>query len=79
MDANARIVYHDRAMEQLSPIVKTIKAEMERQEVSVQQLAIHVGISASTLYRAFNGEFKLNLEVIENLLAALGLKIVVKR
>lgn len=66
-------------MEQLSPIVKTIKAEMGRQEVSVQQLAHHVNISASTLYRAFNGEFKLNLEVIENLLAALGLKIVVKR
>jgi DNA-binding phage protein len=72
-------VYDDRAMEQLSPIVKTIKAEMERQEVSVQQLAIHVGISASTLYRTFNGEFTPNLETVENLLAALGLKIVVKR
>jgi DNA-binding phage protein len=66
-------------MEELSPILKTIKAEMERQGIGVQQLAGHVGIAASTLYRTFNGEFTPNLETVENLLAALGLKIVVKR
>ena len=65
-------------MGKISPIVKTIKAEMERNEVSVSALAGHVDIAASTLYRILNGEFIPNFQVIEDLLKALDLKIIVK-
>ncbi len=65
-------------MGKLSPTIKAIKSEMERQEVGVHELADAVGIAASTLYRTLDGEFIPNFQIVEDLAKALKLRIVVK-
>lgn len=66
-------------MGKISPTVKTIKAEMERQKVGIHELSGNIGIAASTLYRILDGEFVPNFQVIEDLLKALKMKLLVKR
>lgn len=65
-------------MENLSPLIKTIKAEMKRQEMSVQQLATHSGISFQSAYRIFNGECTPHLNNVEAMVKTLKLKISVE-
>jgi predicted transcriptional regulator len=58
-------------MEELSPRIKAIKAEIQRQDIPVPDLAAASGIAFSTLYRMLNGETKpllKNVEDLENIL-----------
>jgi DNA-binding phage protein len=66
-------------MEKLSPTVKTIKAEMERQKTGVYELSEAAGIAPSTLYRILAGETIPSLETAENLMKALGMRLIGKR
>jgi DNA-binding phage protein len=65
-------------MGKISPTIKVIKAEMERQEVGVHEVAGAVGIAASTLYRILDGEFVPNFQIVEDLVKVLKLRLVVK-
>lgn len=66
-------------MESISPIVKTIHAEMKRREWSVPELADKSGVRFSVIYRLYNGETDPQLETLEALLKALKLKLIVSR
>lgn len=59
----------------VSPIVQSIKDEMDRQDFSVQQLARKADVSFSNLYDIFNGEVSPTLETIEKLSKVLKLKV----
>jgi ribosome-binding protein aMBF1 (putative translation factor) len=61
-------------MEALSPRVKAIKAEIERQEIPVPDLAAAVDIAFSTLYRMLNGETDPILSNVEDLEKILRIK-----
>jgi predicted transcriptional regulator len=54
-------------METLSPRIKAIKAEIERQEIPIPDLAAASGIAFSTLYRMLNGETDPKLSNVEDL------------
>jgi transcriptional regulator with XRE-family HTH domain len=62
-------------MSELSPVMKAIKREIERRDLSVQELAYSAGIAFSTLYRNLNGEREPTLTTVEALLAVLKLKL----
>lgn len=62
-------------MENVSPVIKSIKAEMKRQEMSVQDLAAQAGIAFQSVYRIFNGESVPHLANVEAMAKALKMKI----
>lgn len=62
-------------MEQLPSVIKTIKSEMERQELSVQALAEKAGVSFVNLYAIFNGETSPTIATTEKLMRALNMRL----
>lgn len=54
-------------MTELSPRIKAIKAEIERLEVPIPDLAYAVDMAFSTLYRMLNGETDPKLSNVEDL------------
>lgn len=65
--------------ESISPTVQALKAEMKRQEMSMSELAQRSKMELSTVYRVFNGERSPNLKTIEDMAAALDMKVTLKR
>ncbi len=61
------------------PTVIYIQSEMQRQEVGIQELANRCKVPFSTISRIFNGEREPKIGTIEDIAAALGLKIDVKK
>lgn len=66
---------HDGRMK-LSPVVKSIKSEMERQELNPVTLAGMAGVAFSHVYKVLDGEAQPSLEVVEKLAKALRLTVV---
>ena len=62
-------------METVSPVIKTIKAEMKRQEMSVQDLAHRSHTSFQNLYQIFRGDYAPNFALVEAMAKVLKLKI----
>jgi gp16 family phage-associated protein len=53
---------------------KELKSEMDRQKVSVQQLASMSGVDRATIYRIIGGETECNIETARKIATALKLK-----
>jgi predicted transcriptional regulator len=54
-------------MTTLSPRLKVIKAEIERQEIPIPDIAAATDIAFSTLYRMLNGDSDPKLSNVEDL------------
>lgn len=62
-------------MSDVSPIIQVLKDEMERRELSVQQLAKLAGLSYVNLYAVFAGESSPKLKTIEKLAKVLKIRV----
>ena len=54
--------------------LKALKSEMERQNITVTQLANLSGVKRSTIYRIINGETYCNIETARKISTSLKLK-----
>lgn len=66
-------------MGNISPIAKAIKSEMERKDWSVPALSTASGVQISAIYRFLRGETDPQLETVQTLLNAVGLRITLSR
>lgn len=61
-------------MAELSPRIKAIQSEIDRQEIAVPDLAAAVSVAFSTLYRMLNGDTDPTLSIVEDLETVLKIK-----